>query len=151
MVRNLNRVRGSKLLQPKVQTELPVKPHYNGLLCLPLFGRNYSSKLRSLNWMPQSGELDADGLKPASIKMSISRPCVQSVNYGRRCGNRRKCQPRVPQFKDDPILSLSGVSKRCRLQLTWFLPLDEAIVTRVVYVIVSGPDGRADGNAFEAS
>ena len=36
-----------------------------------------------------------------------------------------------------------------------FLPLDEAIASRAVFVIVSGSggrtDGRADGNAFGAS
>ena len=31
---------------------------------------------------------------------------------------------------------------------TTFLPLDEAIVSRAVFVIVSVSDGRADGNAF---
>ena len=31
-----------------------------------------------------------------------------------------------------------------------FLPLDEAIVSRVVFVIVSGSDGRAGGNGFGA-
>ena len=32
-----------------------------------------------------------------------------------------------------------------------FLPLDEAIASRAVLVIVSGSDGRADENAFGAS
>ena len=32
-----------------------------------------------------------------------------------------------------------------------FLPLDEAIASRAVFVIVSGSDGRTDGNAFGAS
>ena len=29
-----------------------------------------------------------------------------------------------------------------------FLPLDKAIASRVVFVIVLGSDGRTDGNAF---
>ena len=33
----------------------------------------------------------------------------------------------------------------------YFLPLDEAIASRTVFVIVSGSDGREDGNALEAS
>ena len=32
-----------------------------------------------------------------------------------------------------------------------FLPLDEAVATRAVFVIVSGSDGRTGGNAFGAS
>ena len=32
-----------------------------------------------------------------------------------------------------------------------FLPLDEAIASRAIFVIVSESDGRADGNAFGAS
>ena len=39
--------------------------------------------------------------------------------------------------------------------ITAFLPVDEAIASRVVFVIVSGSDGRADGltggNAFGPS
>ena len=37
------------------------------------------------------------------------------------------------------------------MKLDSFLPLDEAIASRAVFVIVSGSDGRADGNAFGAS
>ena len=32
-----------------------------------------------------------------------------------------------------------------------FLPLDEAIASRALFVIVSGSDGRTDANAFGAS
>ena len=32
-----------------------------------------------------------------------------------------------------------------------FLPLDEAIASRAVFVIVSGSDGQAGGNAFGTS
>ena len=32
-----------------------------------------------------------------------------------------------------------------------FLPLDEAVASRAIFVIVSGLDGRAGGNAFGAS
>ena len=34
------------------------------------------------------------------------------------------------------------------LEIDVFLPLDEAIASRALFVVVSGSDGRVGGNAF---
>ena len=53
------------------------------------------------------------------------------------------------------LSSLTGVIPASTLHFVVvflsILPLDEAIASRAVFVIVSGSDGRTDGKAFGAS
>ena len=68
---------------------------------------------------------------------------------------------RLPSILDKSELLLNGTRsahgadispiEMCGSRFCLFLPLDEAIASRAVFVIVSGSDGRTDGNAFGAS
>ena len=51
---------------------------------------------------------------------------------------------------NDSAKKVANTSGTVVRQLVSFFPLDEAIASRAVFVIVSWSDGRADGNAFGA-
>ena len=65
----------------------------------------------------------------------------------------------VPSVEAERAFSAAGIlctKLRSRLDdrtldTLCFLQVDQAVASRAVFVIVSGSDGRADGNAFAAS
>ena len=66
----------------------------------------------------------------------------------RRKGVQRGIPDRLNSLDIKP---LTEVISKTSFSLKLFLPLDKAIASRAVFVIVSGSDGRAGGNAFRAS
>ena len=67
---------------------------------------------------------------------------------GGRLGSRTQdARLQVKRLDHNTVLHIR-MNKNITIQL---LPLDEAVASRAVFVIISGSDGQVDGNAFAAS